>query len=239
MIKIIDDNYNGVIVDFDTVTGNIDDFKNDINNLIYQMHYKKLLWVKVPINKSQYIPVLTSLGFVFHNCGENSLTLVKKLDKNAILPTTKNFIAGVGAVVINNGSLLVVKEKLYTAYKLPGGHVEKNESIKDALVREVHEETGINVEFESILAMGHFKNGQFDEANIYFVCTAKALSQKIKIADIMEITEARWIDCNEFLNLDSVNNFNKSVVQAALNNNNLKLINRQIQLRLPNNEVFF
>ena len=36
-------------------------------------------------------------------------------------------------------------------WKLPGGLVETSESIHEAVVREVWEETGINAEFKSIL----------------------------------------------------------------------------------------
>lgn len=165
--------------------------------------------------------------------------LIKKMAHDSIVPTTKNYIVGVGAIVLDEGQLLVIKDRFSTGYKLPGGHIDKNESIKDAIKREVYEETGINIEFESIVNIGHFRNGQFGESNLYIVCTAKALSKNIAINDSSEIAEARWINPMEFLKSDDTNNYNKSVVAAAINNKDLKLTEQQIKLRVPDGEIFF
>jgi 8-oxo-dGTP diphosphatase len=197
------------------------------------------LWVNIPIEKSDFIPILTNQGFEFHHCNEQSLTLVKKLAPDSMIPTSKNYIVGVGAIVVSEGRLLVVKDKFSKGYKLPGGHIDKNESIKEAVKREVDEETGITIEFESIMNIGHFKNGQFGESNLYFVCTAKPLTKKISINDSSEIVEARWLNIDEFLNSEDVNNYNKSVVKAAIQNKELKLTDQQIKLRVSGGEVFF
>lgn len=165
--------------------------------------------------------------------------LVRKMAVDSVIPTTKNYIAGIGAIVIHKGQLLVVKDRFSEGYKLPGGHIDKHESIKNALQREVYEETGIHIEFESIVNLGHFINGQFGESNLYIVCTAKALSEKITIHDTHEITQARWMDPAAFLESTSVNNYNKCVVAAAINNHELKLTEQAISLRVPNGEVFF
>lgn len=239
MMELINDKYDGVIVDNTTLPQKKDDFKKEIDKLIKSIKNKKLLWIKVPIEKSDFIPILTNLEFEFHHCDEENLMLIKKLNSDTIVPTTKNYIVGVGAIVQNKGRLLVIKDKFLAGYKLPGGYIDKNESIKSAVVREVYEETGITIEFESIMNLGHFRNGQFGESNLYIVCTAKALSENITINDSSEIQEARWIDIEEFLKLDDVNQYNKSVVEAAISNSELKLKERQIKLRVPDGEVFF
>lgn len=133
----------------------------------------------------------------------------------------------------------MIKDKFSIGYKLPGGNIDKNESIKDALKREVYEETGVDIEFESIVNLGHFRNGQFGEANLYIVCTAKAFDKDIFINDSAEIAEAKWMDIEEFLNSNDVNIYNKSVVQAAINNSDLKLTDRQIALKVKGGEIFF
>jgi len=38
-------------------------------------------------------------------------------------------------------------------WKIPGGHVDRNEMLKEAIIREVWEETGIKVEFKGIVAI--------------------------------------------------------------------------------------
>ena len=56
---------------------------------------------------------------------------------------------GVGAVVIKNESLLMIRRGRAPGaglWSIPGGKVEAGESLAEALVREVAEETGLEVE---------------------------------------------------------------------------------------------
>ena len=55
---------------------------------------------------------------------------------------------GVGAVVVHEGRVLLIrrgKEPLRGRWVVPGGTVEPGETLHDALVREVREETGVTV----------------------------------------------------------------------------------------------
>jgi bifunctional NMN adenylyltransferase/nudix hydrolase len=54
----------------------------------------------------------------------------------------------VDAVVVCNGHVLVVERKNYPGkglYALPGGHINPQELLEDAMLRELREETGINL----------------------------------------------------------------------------------------------
>jgi 8-oxo-dGTP diphosphatase len=58
-------------------------------------------------------------------------------------------LAGVGAVVVHCGRVLLVRRATEPArgqWSIPGGLVELGESLKEAVVREVREETGLIVE---------------------------------------------------------------------------------------------
>lgn len=58
-------------------------------------------------------------------------------------------IVGVGAIVEDDGKVLLVERgqaPLEGSWSLPGGVVEAGESLKDAVRREVKEETGLDVE---------------------------------------------------------------------------------------------
>jgi 8-oxo-dGTP diphosphatase len=61
----------------------------------------------------------------------------------------KRPLVGVGALVLREDSILMAqrgKEPLKGWWSLPGGALETGESLKDAVKREVREETGLEVE---------------------------------------------------------------------------------------------
>ena len=236
-MKIIEDRYDGVTIEVDALIKNNKTFKEKLINLITELKNKKLLWIKVPAKSSQLIPILTELDFEFHHCIDNNVMLVKKLITNPIVPNAKNFNAGVGAVVLDEGHLLVIKDRFSKGYKLPGGHIDPKETIQNALVREVYEETGVKVEFQSIINIGHFLVGQFGEQNLYFACVAKHLTKEINIYDTSEIIDAKWIGVEEFLSCNDVNAYNKAVVSAVVNNTCSELTLTPIKLTVPS-EVF-
>ncbi len=238
-MKIDEDRYNGITVDYTSLPDTKDIFLGEIRQLIDLFNFKNLLWIKIPIEKSEFIPLLTALGFEFHHCDSSSLMLVKALKSNAFVPTAQNYTIGVGGIVRDDNQLLVIKDRFTKGYKLPGGHVDHQETIKKALKREVFEETGVEVEFESIINLGHFTRAQLEASNLYIVCTAKAISKEISIHDKSEILEAKWINIDTFLNSEETNIYNKSVVKASLENKELKLTNQTIKLKVSGSEVFF
>nr|MBC9722540.1 NUDIX hydrolase [Lactobacillus sp.] len=56
------------------------------------------------------------------------------------------FIVTSGAVVLDEQKRVLLKKDPNRGWELPGGIVEENENIKKAVVREVKEETGINID---------------------------------------------------------------------------------------------
>jgi len=57
-------------------------------------------------------------------------------------------VVGVGGLVVRDGRVLLIrrgKQPLYGRWTLPGGTLELGESLEDAVVRELREETGVRV----------------------------------------------------------------------------------------------
>jgi 8-oxo-dGTP pyrophosphatase MutT (NUDIX family) len=54
-------------------------------------------------------------------------------------------------VILDNGKILVAQAVHTSKYVLPGGGIDKGEAIHDALIREVKEETGIDVQVGEFL----------------------------------------------------------------------------------------
>ncbi len=237
-MTVIKDKYNGITINSSSIPTNEESFKNELQTVLNTYVNHNLLWITIYKEYSYHIDTLTKNGFQFHHCKPDYITLVKKLSSNPIIPTAVNHTLGVGAVVFDNTKLLVIKDRFNKGYKLPGGHIDESENITTALIREVYEETGITVEFDSIINLGHFTTGQFDESNLYILCKAKPKSKTINIIDSEEIMEAKWMEIDDFLHDDDVYPYNKAIIQSALKTTGIKL---DISNIIPNkpNELFF
>lgn len=231
--------YGGVVVDIASLPEVDILFEKELQELLFNYAHKQLLWLTVPIKKASFVPVLSANGFVFHHCDDTALTMVKQMTAAAFIPTAQNYLVGVGAIVMNEGNILVIRDRYIPGYKLPGGHVDNKESIKEAIVREVLEETGVCVECDSIVNIGHFRNGQFGESNLYIMCTTRTLSTTIAVQDTEEVLEALWMPLDDFLASDEVNVYYKSVVRSAIEHPESRLMNRAIRLKAPDAEIFF
>ena len=84
------------------------------------------------------------------------------------------------AVIIKDGKIAMVYSKKYNYYKFPGGGIEADECMEDALIREVLEETGLCVIRNSIQEYGQVhriqkgtKEDIFIQDNYYFLCGVK------------------------------------------------------------------
>jgi ADP-ribose pyrophosphatase YjhB (NUDIX family) len=84
-----------------------------------------------------------------------------------------NFKYRVNGIIIKENKLLTVQINNSGFYCLPGGHVELGEDSKVAIVREMKEETNLDVEVERLLAIAENfyegKNGiKYQELGFYY-----------------------------------------------------------------------
>lgn len=54
-------------------------------------------------------------------------------------------------ILVNNGYILVQREKGGSEYAIPGGHVKIGETLADALTREYEEEMGLSISIRHLL----------------------------------------------------------------------------------------
>ena len=102
----------------------------------------------------------------------------------------------VSAAIIRDGHVLIVRRaRPPMVYTLPGGVVEAGETLHEALVREILEETGLTI--EPVELAGHRevivrdKDGRVERHFIILAFAARWIKGKPKVND--ELAEARWM----------------------------------------------
>lgn len=108
----------------------------------------------------------------------------------------------VSAAIIRDGKVLIVRRARKPAlnlYSLPGGAVEIGESLVDAVVREVREETALDV--EPVALAGHReaimrdRDGRVERHFVILSFASRWLKGEPVLND--ELDDARWIDPGE------------------------------------------
>lgn len=216
------DQFGGVIVDPEQLPLDAIQFTTVLRRSLdtWRSAGRRLVWLDVPLGRAALIPVAVDAGFFFHHSNEGDLMMVCRLVEDAFVPTHATHYIGVGGVVINERQeLLVVCERhrrtsqIY--YKLPGGALQPGEHLVDAVLREVHEETGVSAKFESLVCFRHWHGYRYGKSDIYFVCRLSPLSQDVTM-QAEEIEECFWMPVADYFASDLVSAFNKRIVRAAL-----------------------
>lgn len=111
--------------------------------------------------------------------------------------------ATVGALVESDGRLLLEKrnnEPFADRWCIPGGHIDFGETVEKALIREVHEETGlqvINYSFFNYYSEYYPELDWHAVALIFVVYTTGSLKKQAE-----EVKELKWFTREEMHNLD-------------------------------------
>jgi ADP-ribose pyrophosphatase YjhB (NUDIX family) len=83
-------------------------------------------------------------------------------------------------------------------WKLPGGLLDRGESFREGVTREVLEETGVRTRFRSVLAFWHRHGLYWGQSDLYFVARLEALSSELRLQPC-EICDAKWMPLDEFV----------------------------------------
>mgnify|MGYP001105919210 CR=1 FL=1 len=105
------------------------------------------------------------------------------------------FSIGVGSVIVKEDTVLLVKINYgHKGWMLPGGYVRPHETIGEAIMREVKEETGLVIEpLEVVSVRSRIKD---DKNDIYLTFVVKVTGGELK-PDGKEIEDARYFALGE------------------------------------------
>ena len=118
------------------------------------------VWLKLRVDQAHLAGVaVQDAGFEFHHTKPDYIMLSQWLPSSPTkLPGFASHYVGVGGLVLNKDKtkMLCIQERRPSVefgalWKMPGGLVENGESIEEAAIREVWEETGVRANFKGIL----------------------------------------------------------------------------------------
>lgn len=125
-----------------------------------------------------------------------------------------NFKFRVNGILMHNNEILIVKMSPNSFYCLPGGHVKIGEDTKNAIIREIKEETGYDSHINKLITITENffvrKNGKkIHELGFYYLLN---LDNKEKINnkeyEVIEDNQEnmqlhfKWISIDEIKNID-------------------------------------
>ncbi|MEG0259759.1 MAG: NUDIX hydrolase [Lysinibacillus sp.] len=136
---------------------------------------------------------------------------------------------GVAGVVVNNlGQWLVVK-KSYSGLKgrwsLPAGFVKKGETVDEAIIREIKEETGIDCNVSGLFGFrtGVIRDEISDNMAIFYCHMADELQQLV--IQEAEIAEAKWVHPHDLAEDDMTSVMLKEMAANQFEQHQLQAIN--------------
>ena len=111
-------------------------------------------------------------------------------------------IVGVGAVVFDAARVLLVRrgqEPLKGEWSLPGGAVELGETLEEAVVRELREETGLEVEVgAAVEVLDRIRRDAAGRVEYHYVLVDYACTVRGgRLAAGTDAADARWADLAE------------------------------------------
>lgn len=107
----------------------------------------------------------------------------------------KNYVSTI--IEKENKFLLVreAKKHCYGKWNFPSGHVEENEYITDAAIREVKEETNLDIKLKGLISI---YNNMFDGSfSISFVFASEIENNNIPKFNHDEILEIKWFSLED------------------------------------------
>lgn len=127
----------------------------------------------------------------------------------------RGYNVGVGGAVVREGKLLMVRRASSHGrgnWQIPGGFIERDETLEQAVVREVEEEAGVKSSVRGVLGL----RSRTDDYNSTYVVFLLDYESGEPTPDGVETDRARWIGLDDLAGLDKLPAINARVAQLAL-----------------------
>ena len=124
---------------------------------------------------------------------------------------------GVGGAVVHDGRLLMVRRasrRGHGNWQLPGGYIEPDETIEEAVVREVFEEAGVTAEVDGVLAVRNRYDPDLGNG-VYVVLLLHPTSSRPK-PDGREVDRAEYLSLEEIRILNPLPPINWEIARRVL-----------------------
>jgi ADP-ribose pyrophosphatase YjhB (NUDIX family) len=111
---------------------------------------------------------------------------------------------GVGVVIRDEDKILLIQRGTGSSqgiWSVPGGLVELGEKIHDAAIREVKEETGLDVEIGNLIDIANIIQRDNEDKVKYHYVVADFLGKAVggKLHPTVEAPDARWVKSEELV----------------------------------------
>lgn len=129
----------------------------------------------------------------------------------------RGYNIGVGGAVVRDDQLLLVRRASRHGrgnWQLPGGFIEPNETMEQAVVREVFEEAGVVAEVEAVLGL----RSRYDPESgngMYVVLVLRPISGE-PVADGHEVDHAAYFSLEQIRQLSPLPPVNWEIAQRVL-----------------------
>ena len=137
-------------------------------------------------------------------------------------PKANSIVVATSAYIEDDGRILLIRRADNGLWALPGGGMEPGETVLGCAVREVREETGIDVDVTGLVGIfsnpAHvvvYPDGEVRQG--FSICVrARAMNGTIRTSD--ESTEVAWVPRDELAQRDIHPEVRRRIERASTNN---------------------
>jgi len=148
------------------------------------------------------------------------------------------FDVGVAAAVVRDNHVLLVQEAR-GPYKgqwgLPKGYVDQNESIENAVLRELKEETGLDGIVEGFIG---FRSTKTSDNVGLFLCYSVSVQSGNLLIQEEEIQQAKYVSKELFSQLEWISPTLRSFAEVAVSGQKLPIVDLSEESQRPYHVVF-